>query len=1104
MAAQAGTLEQLALSVARALHPLAFRLSDGTVIDTFTRLGVEFPPELISHPAISGPRASAAKAAADLSSLIDDLRKAIDVEDTVGVQAASAALVAQLAVGFTALDALQTSLRDHGAELPGITQAQVDTFVADLVRKLLDLVLVDAVDEHLPMLSAVLTFAGIIERTPVDGDPADPTQPEYEAVAIRLDVIPQIVADPAGHLSNLYDWGDPAFDGADLLAALHAALGLVGFPSQLLPATATEPVRLDSLAFQVRAAPPGIEAIVTVPLSVDETVPLTIADSIWSGEVTMNFTLDASLTAQIRPPLNITVATPPPTFTGDGDVRLIAAATEPVVLFGAPGATRLEARRAEIGAGLVFTDAQPAHASVSARIVEGRLVIGLGGADSFLGSVLPKSLESRFDIAASWAPNTGLELEGAAELRLVLPLAIDIGPARLEQLALALGIDGDGVVLELGLDAGVSLGPIAVSVEGVGAAVELGLRPGNLGPLDLSLRFVPPAGLGLAIDAGPVEGGGFIRLDPPRGRYAGIFEVTVGPVGVTAIGLLDTRLPGGGTGYSLLVVLRGSFPPVQLGFGFALSSVGGLLGLNRVVDVDALRSRMASGTVGRILAPEDPIRNAPLLLADLGAVFPPAAGVVVVGPTLQMSWAELVRFDIGVFIELPGPRKIVVLGSARAGIDNPSGGKPYLQIRLDILGVVDFTRQLVAVDAVLIDSHLLEILELTGGAAFRLSYGAQPYVVLTVGGFHPAYDPSPLVFPSSLTRIAMVRGTPTDFLYFRFEGYFAITTNTLQFGAAVEVIINLGPFNIRGFLGFDALIRFQPFSFRFTIAASVKVRWRSHNLGGLDLRGELSGPGPVVFRGKVCFEILWWEICFEETFSLGSSTPPAVTPVPSAVAELAAELDRPANLRAVGGVDPRVALSPASDAALPIISPLGQAVWTQQLAPLELLLQRFGGAPLTRPETVRATGLLVTGSELDWFAPGSFAELSDADALNRKAFERLQGGVRIGMSGVDEGPAGTLPVKVRQIRLPAAVQSEPNALALPPWLLRAVAARYGTVERDPVTPAMAVREEGWVLRDGVGAVAAAGLSQAQAHQLSSVAAAGTALAAADTVPAMSF
>jgi hypothetical protein len=71
-------------------------------------------------------------------------------------------------------------------------------------------------------------------------------------------------------------------------------------------------------------------------------------------------------------------------------------------------------------------------------------------------------------------------------------------------------------------------------------------------------------------------------------------------------------------------------------------------------------------------------------------------------------------------------------------------------------------------------------------------------------------------------------------------------------------------------------------------------------------------------------------------------------------------------------------------------------------------------------------------------------------------------------------------------------------------VLRAAAGRAGTIERDPVVPALGVRSEAWVLRGGDGAVVAHGLSQAQAHQLATVAAAGTAVARTDTVAAFAF
>ena len=110
----------------------------------------------------------------------------------------------------------------------------------------------------------------------------------------------------------------------------------------------------------------------------------------------------------------------------------------------------------------------------------------------------------------------------------------------------------------------------------------------------------------------------------------------------------------------------------------------------------------------------------------------------------------------------------------------------------------------------------------------------------------------------------------------------------------------------------------------------------------------------MVFRGKVCFEILCFDICFEETFTLGSSVAAAVTPVASARggAGRASSTDPPTCARAAAPTRGCVA-APATDAALPVVPPLGQLVWSQERAPLDLLLQRFEGAPLTPPETVR-------------------------------------------------------------------------------------------------------------------------------------------------------
>ena len=69
------------------------------------------------------------------------------------------------------------------------------------------------------------------------------------------------------------------------------------------------------------------------------------------------------------------------------------------------------------------------------------------------------------------------------------------------------------------------------------------------------------------------------------------------------------------------------------------------------------------------------------------------------------------------FIELPGPTRVVLLGSAHAEIQRD--GRSYLTIRVDILGDIDLRAKTVAFDAVLVDSHLLGTLDLTGGVTIN-------------------------------------------------------------------------------------------------------------------------------------------------------------------------------------------------------------------------------------------------------------------------------------------------------------------------------------------------------------------------------------------------
>ena len=365
-----------------------------------------------------------------------------------------------------------------------------------------------------------------------------------------------------------------------------------------------------------------------------------------------------------------------------------------------------------------------------------------------------------------------------------------------------------------------SLGPLALGTD-IAAATLRHAPPGALPDPDVVLGLLPPTGMALGLGTGPVSGGGSLSFtETPHPRLSGSFGLRMGPVAISAFGIvewIDTL--------SVAVLLAARFTPgIQLSFGFAITAVGGLVGINRRADTDALRSRLASGSAADALFAGDPKRNAPAVLATLGELFPPSPGSHVVGPTVELSWLKLgplsfLTVSLGVFLQLP-EIKVVIVGTAVAEV--PPKDAPMLHLRVDVLGEVDPARKLIAVDAVLVDSYALGIFRVGGGAAFRLCWGDPPYAVLTVGGFYPGFNPAPAVIPP-VSRVSL---TPYfDFLpgfYFRAEGYLAATTNTFQVGGAFEAGIDIG-LSARGHLSLDAIFQFDPFHFEVDVAGGFSV-----------------------------------------------------------------------------------------------------------------------------------------------------------------------------------------------------------------------------------------------------------------------------------------
>jgi hypothetical protein len=122
-----------------------------------------------------------------------------------------------------------------------------------------------------------------------------------------------------------------------------------------------------------------------------------------------------------------------------------------------------------------------------------------------------------------------------------------------------------------------SLGPLQAAVDRIGLNVTTTFpsHGGNLGPANLALAFKPPNGIGLSVDAGIVSGGGYLYIDTARGECAGAMQLMFADfLSLGAIGLIDTKLPDGSSGFSLLIIITADFGAgIQLGFGFTLNAV---------------------------------------------------------------------------------------------------------------------------------------------------------------------------------------------------------------------------------------------------------------------------------------------------------------------------------------------------------------------------------------------------------------------------------------------------------------------------------------------------------------------------------------------------
>ena len=682
----------------------------------------------------------------------------------------------------------------------------------------------------------------------------------------------------------------------------------------------------------------------------------------------------------------------------------------------APPDTQLELGRIAIQGGLTFFS-ELRDAGILVEFSNSKLVV-VPEDDGFLRKVIPeKGVNINFDFGIGWSSAFGFYLKGGTGLEVEIPKHLEF--AKIFTLtALQLGLHASNTELRgyTALSGKVSLGPFAATVDSIGLQAVWRFSDAPADTRDaFALDLKPPKGVGLKIDAAigtaSIRGSGYLYFDQDKGQYAGVAELAVKSseykIAVKAIGIITTSMPDGSEGYSFLLLVSAEWAPVQIGLGFTLNGVGGLIGYNRTMDVAALRLGLRENSLDNVLFPAKPLENAKRIISSANAIFPVQDDRCVFGLMGLFGWGahNLVTLKLGVLIEVPDPVRLAIVGVVKAAVSKEVAGKEQtvLKLQVNFAGIIDFDRNFFSFDASLFDSTLLSF-RLEGDMALRVQWGTPRCFLLSVGGFHPDFNEIPQGFPpmSRLMLPLVDRKRAQVLLTF----YLAITPNTFQLGSEVFFFFKISKFNLKGGFAFDALF-YSRSNFLVRITAELDISWGSRTLVGVSFKGTFTGTSPWHITGKAKIKFLFWSKTFDIDKTYGEEIDTRLQEI-QLLPELTQELQDRRNWQEVTLPAARVLVTvkgedqSAEEASPPImLHPTGGVSVSQSVLPLAIRLDKFGsqnvaGVKRFDLQLVDGAGqVLDTVVENDLFAPAMYLNLSDEEKLSRKSYESFPAGIRM-------------------------------------------------------------------------------------------------------------
>ena len=473
-------------------------------------------------------------------------------------------------------------------------------FKNEFPRQLVDYLVVDYLLNNQPRVGYLLMALGIVT---LEERPAAAPRSPYFFRGFAWEKLSDLLHDPLSYLKNVYQWGESNFAFDRLTEGLYGALDAWGLRVRdgLLDAQTVS--ILNNGALQPEQTNDGVLRFIIIENTMDPEqlsagvglFPLAETASAKPGfallpfatagfeeefqisdELSLSFRGNLDLTGGagilVRPNrdvefmLGFASGAPTPATGGLGIVLRLTSAGTPFTLIGDPDASRFELVGVSTTAGTRLSSSGKLDVFAEFALEKGKIVIkpGAGMLDGFLATLFPANglqLETSLTVGAS--SEQGIYFSGSGGLEISIPTHIQLGPIEIQSALIAVKPADGAIPVELAATIKGDLGILKAVVENVGIKTVFTFPPnrdGNLGPVNLDLAFRPPNGIGLSVDAGIVTGGGYLYFDPDRGEYAGALELTFsGFLALKAIGLLNTKMPDGSSGFSLLIIITAEF-----------------------------------------------------------------------------------------------------------------------------------------------------------------------------------------------------------------------------------------------------------------------------------------------------------------------------------------------------------------------------------------------------------------------------------------------------------------------------------------------------------------------------------------------------------------